>query len=42
MSLIKKSDLKYDYNWSTSGATKPLKSTTESGPKTELFSIEQG
>ena len=42
MSLIKKSDLKYDYDWSTSGATKPRKSTTESGHKTELFSIEQG
>lgn len=42
MSLINKSDLKYDYDWSTSGATKPRKSTTESGPKTELFSIEQG
>lgn len=42
MSIIQKSDLKYDYDWSTSGATKPRKFSTESGPKTKLFSIEEG
>ncbi|WP_340102692.1 hypothetical protein [Rhodohalobacter sp. 8-1] len=42
MSIIQKSDLKYDYNWSTSPASKSRKFTTESESKSELFSPNEG
>lgn len=42
MSIIKKSDLKYDYNWSTSPASKSRTFTTESQNKSEIFDLNEG
>lgn len=42
MALIHKNDLKYDYNWSTSPATKPHNLTTESENRTEVFDSNEG
>jgi hypothetical protein len=42
MALINKSDLKYNYNWSTKPASKARSFTTESDGETELFSANEG
>lgn len=42
MSIIKKSDLKYDYNWSTSPASKSRTFTTESRGRSEMFDPNEG
>lgn len=42
MALIQKSDLKYDYNWSTNPASKSRNFTTESETKSKLFSSNDG
>lgn len=42
MSLIQKSDLKYDYDWSSKPATKPRRTTTESESRSEMFSSNEG
>lgn len=42
MTLIQKSDLKYDYDWSTNSAGKHRSFSTESDGETELFSANEG
>jgi len=42
MSIIKKDDLKYKYNWSTSPASKSRDLTTETDSKSEMFNAEDG
>lgn len=42
MSIIKKNDLKYDYNWSTSPASKSRDLSTETDSKSEMFNAKDG
>lgn len=42
MSIIKKSDLKYDYNWTTSPSSKSRKFSTETESKSDMFNVEDG